>query len=180
MKALIVLSNGFEDVEALCTFDILKRSGIELTKVSLDSLNVLSAYGNIVNADVLLKDIDYNDFDFLIIPGGKAVFEVLNKRKEIDDLIDDFYFKNKLIACICAAPLLLGKRGYFEGLEYTCFPGCDELIISGIKSDEAVVSNDKFITAKSMYYTIPFALEIVNRVLGYEKMEKVKRNIMGL
>ena len=66
MKALIVLSNGFEDVEAICTFDILKRSGIELTKVSFDSLNVLSAYGNIVNADVLLKDIEYNDFDLFI------------------------------------------------------------------------------------------------------------------
>lgn len=180
MKALIVLENGFEDVEAICTYDILKRSGIDVVKASLNSKSVISSYGNTINTDKLICEIDDNEYDFLIIPGGKAVFNVLDLSKEIDNLVDKFYFKNKLIACICAAPLLLGKRGYFDGLEYTCFPGCDDKIISGIKSEEVLVSNEKFICAKSMFYTIPFALEIVKRVLGIDKMESVKRSIMGM
>ena len=81
MKALIILENGFEDVEALCTYDILKRSGIELVKASLNELNVQTSYGHIINTDCLLKDIQNpeKEFDFLILPGGKAVFNVLDK-----------------------------------------------------------------------------------------------------
>ena len=181
MKALIILENGFEDVEALCTYDILKRSGIELVKASLNELNVQTSYGHIINTDCLLKDIKNpeNEFDFLILPGGKAVFNVLDKSEEIDVLIDKFYFANKLIASICAAPLLIGKRGYFNGLNYTCFPGCNEKIISGTKVEDGVVVSGNFITATSMYYSTSFALEIIKFMQGEEQKEKVLKNIMG-
>ena len=181
MKALIILENGFEDVEALCTYDILKRSGIDLVKASLKKLNVKTSYGHIINTDCLLKDIEKpeEEFDFLIIPGGKAVFNVLDKSVEIDNLIDKFYFKNKLIASICAAPLLIGKRGYFDGLEYTCFPGCEETITKGTKVKDGVVRSANFITATSMYYSTNFALEIISFMQGEVQKEKVLKNIMG-
>ena len=78
MKALIILENGFEDVEALCTYDILKRSGIELVKASLYELSVQTSYGHTINTDCILKNIDKPEekFDFLILPGGKAVFNI--------------------------------------------------------------------------------------------------------
>ena len=181
MKALIVLENGFEDVEALCTYDILKRSGFELVKCSLNELVVHTSYGHNINTDCLIKDLvnPEENFDCLILPGGKAVFNVLDKSEEIDKLIDKFYFKNKLIASICAAPLLIGKRGYFEGLEYTCFPGCDEKIKKGKKVNDGVVVSAKFITATSMYYSIDFSLEIIKYLQGEEQKNKILNNIMG-
>lgn len=181
MKALIILENGFEDVEALCTYDILKRSGVELVKASLYELYVTTSYGHKINTDCLLKYIDMpeKEFDFLIIPGGKAVFNVLDKSKEIDELIDAFYNENKLIASICAAPLLIGKRGYFKDLEYTCFPGCEETIIAGNKVEDGVVTSANFITATSMYYSTLFALEIIRFMQGEKQREKVLNMIMG-
>ena len=181
MKALMILENGFEDTEALASFDVLKRAGFDVTTASLDCTNIVSQCGHSVSSAILVKDIkDLNAFDFLVIPGGKAVFNVLDKRKEIDDLIDFFYFKNKLIACICAAPMLVGKRGYFKGLSYTCFPGCDANIKEGKKGEDGVIEDGNFITATSMYYSIPFALKIVEHFKGTKYKEEILNSLKGI
>lgn len=179
MKALIILENGFEDVEGLCTIDILKRSRIDVITASIYSNDIVTQSGHPLKTNVLLKDIDLSDFDFLILPGGKAVFNVLDKEQIIDDVIDYFYNSNKLICAICAAPLLIGKRGYFDGLKYTCFPGCDEKIKLGKNVNQGVVTNEKFILAKAMYYSVDFALEIIKRVQGKKQMEIIEASIKG-
>jgi len=179
MKALIILENNFEDVEALATIDVLRRSKIEVTTASIHSTSITTQSGHKLESQELLANLDLSDFDFLIIPGGKAVFNVLNKEKIIDDVIDYFYFSNKLICAICAAPLLIGKRGYFKGLKYTCFPGCDETIIEGKNTAKGVEVNEKFILGKAMYYSIEFALAIIERVQGKKQREIIESSIKG-
>lgn len=181
MKALMILENGFEDTEALATYDVLKRSGFELTTASITSVNIETQCGHSIKSDCVIKKIkDLNSYDVLVIPGGKAVFNVLDKCKEIDDLIDYFYNNKKLIACICAAPMLVGKRGYFKGLNYTCFPGCEEKIKEGNKVSDGVVESGNFISATSMYYSIPFALQIVTHFMGSDYASKVLNSLKGI
>lgn len=179
MKALIILENGFEDVEALATVDILRRSKTEVITASIHSKNITTQSGHNIESQCLLKDLDISEFDFLIIPGGKAVFNVLDKESIIDDVIDYFYNANKLICAICAAPLLIGKRGYFEGIKYTCFPGCDEKIIGGKNTAKGIEVNGRFILAKSMYYSIEFALAIIEKVQGVRQRKIVEASIKG-
>ena len=105
MKGLIVLANGFEDTEAICTIDILKRSGMTIVSATPhENLEVVSRYGLNVKADIHLAEATEKDFDFLVIPGGRAVFEVWDKNEEISKLIKDFIGAKKLVAAICAAP----------------------------------------------------------------------------
>ncbi len=179
MKALIIMTNGFEDVEGLATVDVLKRSGIEVVCCGLDQKNIITQSGHHLSLNILLNEVDINNYDFLIIPGGRAVKETLDKDKRIDDLIDKFLSQNKMICSICAAPLLIGKRGYFKNHQYTCFPGCDESIKEGINTHEGVVVSLPFITAKSMYYSIDFALQIIEIVQGKAQRDKIYKQIRG-
>ena len=96
------------------------------------------------------------------------------------ELIDNFYQKGKLICAICAAPRLIAKRGYFNNLKFTIFPGCLDGDVLGKQVNKGVVVEDKFITAKSMYYTTEFALEIINKLQGKEQKKLVEKQIKGI
>lgn len=181
MKGLMILANGFEDVEAIATMDVLKRAHVNLTVANLHKSNeVVSSSNNRLVIETNLKDLDYTQYDFLVLPGGKAVFNELDKSKLVDEIVRHFCDNKKLVCAICAAPLLIGKHGYFKYLEYTCFPGCNEVISEGTLSDKPVVVNENFITARSMYYTCDFALEIVSKVKGYERAIEIGKQIKGL
>lgn len=181
MKGLMILANGFEDVEAIATIDVLKRAHVNLTLANLHSKNeVTTSANNRLVVETNLKEIDYTTYDFLVLPGGKAVFNELDKSKLVEEIVRHFCDNKKLVCAICAAPLLIGKHGYFKDLEYACFPGCNETITEGTLSNKPVVCSNNFITARSMYYTCDFALEIVSAVKGSERAIEIGRQIKGL
>lgn len=181
MKALIILTSGFEDVEAIATIDILKRSGIEVTSAYLTYPSIISQSGLNLTIDDCIDNVVLKHYDLLIIPGGKAVMESLDKSSKIDEVLEYFYSNKKLICLICAAPRLAVKKGYFKDLNFTIFPGCLTGIekVLGNNLNTGVVVEENFITAKSMYYSIEFALAIVNKVLGSKIKDKTEKQIKG-
>lgn len=178
MKGIVILANGFEDTEALATIDVLKRSKLEITTVSFDSLIVNSQYNLEVKANLLFSDLKPEEYDFLVIPGGRAVFNVLDKKKELLSLIKSFIEKDKLVAAICAGPMLIGKLGYFKNRSFTSFPGTENHII-GNYQNKGVVRDGNLITAKAMAYSFDFALEIIEFLQGKEQRAAVFKNIRG-
>lgn len=180
MKCLVLLGDYFEDTEALTSIDVLVRGKEIVVKAAVkDDLIVYSQTGGKIICDALLKDINYRDFDYLLIPGGKASFTILNNNKLVEEIIDYFVKNEKLVASICAAPHLLGRKGYFNNLEYTCFPGFEKYCIGGIYKNQGVVVTKKFITAKSMYYSIDFALAILEYLYGKEYSKKIELSLKG-
>lgn len=168
MKGLILLDNFFEDTEALATLDVLKRGNLEVLKVNMSNNEILETQvGNKIIVKDFYKDVNLDSYDFLVIPGGKAVMNTLINDKRVYECIKNFNDRNKLIACICAAPSLL--RDYLTNLEFTCFPGFEKFI-NGIKLDKGVVVTKNYITAKSMYYSIEFGLEIVKYLTNNTKL----------
>ena len=181
MRGLMILANGFEDVEAIATIDVLKRAQVNLTIVTLYNREVVtSSSNNKLLVEKSLKDVEYQKYDFLVLPGGQAVFKELDGNKHVEEIVKYFCDNNKLVCAICAAPLLIGKHGYFKDLTYTCFPGCNESITEGTLVNESVVCSKNFITARSMYYATDFALEIVAAVKGKEKAVENAKQIKGL
>jgi 4-methyl-5(b-hydroxyethyl)-thiazole monophosphate biosynthesis len=180
MKGLIILANGFEDTEAITTIDVLKRSGIEMTTATPnEDLVVTTQYQHQLLAQVSLNELNSQDYDFLVIPGGGAVSKVLSKLKILPSIIKEFVQAKKLVAAICAAPSLLGKNGFLKGLDYTCFPGYESDTYGGRLLSQGVVVTDKIITAKSMYYTIEFALAIIEKLQGETQKQKVLKSLKG-
>ena len=111
MKVIAILSNGFEEVEALGSIALLKRSGIE---VDIYTLNDTKAKGkhDLVIADIQkYENVDISMYDGLLIPGGPHYVEMEASQK-VKDTIDYFMKENKMVAAICAAPTILGHMGY--------------------------------------------------------------------
>ena len=175
------LANGFEDTEALSTRDVLIRAGIEMVTASIDeNRQVQSSFGLTLLADKPIGVINsLNEFDFLVLPGGGRGTENLYNSNEVDRVIKHFIEKDKLIAAICAAPSILGRRGYLKGYKYTCFAGCNKGIEDALFTGDEVTVDGNFITGRSMKYSIPFALAIVEKLLGSAVKEKVLVGLKG-
>lgn len=175
MKIIAVLSNGFEEVEAIATIALLKRSGIE---VDIYALNDTKASGkhNLVIADILkLENPDASVYDGLLIPGGPHYAE-LEASEKVKDLITTFMKANKMVASICAAPTILGHMGYLKGKNYTCFTSMDE-DFGGTYIDAYVAMDGNLITAKSAAASIDFAFAIIHYLQGETQEKKIKEQI---
>ena len=168
MKGIILLDNYFEDTEALSTIDVIRRGGIDILKVNMSNNEVLETqYGHKIIVKDFYKDINLSDYDFLVIPGGKAVMNSLFNDSRVYEAIDDFDKRGKLIACICAAPSLL--RFKLKDKEFSCYPGFEKYI-DGTYMSNGVTRTNNYITARSMYFSIEFGLEIVKYLTGNTKL----------
>lgn len=175
MKGIIILANYFEDVEALITIDILRRAKIDIDLISIEDKLELTTQSNIkITADKFINEVNLSDYNFLVLPGGKAVFNTHIESNITKKTIEHFYNNNLLIAAICAAPIVLGKYGCLDGRNFVCFPSCEEEIHSGIlNKDKRVVVDGNIITSKAAGTTFDFAYEIVKYLKGKEEAEKV-------
>ena len=180
MRGLLLLADGFEDTEALTTRDVLIRAGIEITTASItDRREVQSSFGVFVLADALLKLVfDTTPYDFLVLPGGGRGTRNLGESQLVAMYIEKFVKANKLVCAICAAPSILGKLGYLANEKYTCFAGCNVGFAGDFTGNEVEVSGN-FITARSMRYSIPFALTIIEKLLGTAARERVEIGLNG-
>lgn len=180
MNGLILFADGFEDVEALAPRDLLIRAGVNMTSSSIkEDKIVMTSHGVSLLADKSIKEINDKDYDFIILPGGGRGTQNLLKSDEVNALLKRFNNDHKLICAICAAPMVLAKAGLLKNKKYTCFAGCNEGL-DGIFTAEEVVKDDNIITARSMLFSVPFALKIIESLLGKEKRDEIYRQINGL
>ena len=181
MKVLIIYADGFEDVEALATRDVLVRAGISVydAKINEDSQIVVSSHKMSLTGFKSLKNLNADEFDAVILPGGSRGVNNLLQCDDVDRLVKEFYLKSKLVCAICAAPMVLGKNGLLHNRPYTCYPGCNEGL-DGVYTGEEVVVSDNIVTARSMLYSIPFGLKIIELLLDKETSDRVYSQIAGL
>ena len=140
----------------------------------------MSAHHIKVETDFLISEIDYQNYQFLILPGGQAVFHHLQNDLRVKEMIHFFMNQKRLIAAICAAPLLLGELGYLKDKNYICFKGCEQDAFLGIlNKDKDVVCDGNIITARSMYYTCDFALAIIQKLQDAQQAENIRKQIQS-
>ncbi|MDD6301903.1 MAG: DJ-1/PfpI family protein [Bacillales bacterium] len=181
MKHLMIVGDYFEDVECIATLDILVRGNDEVKLVSMmKRKEVITKCGYKILVDDIIENVNISEFDSLIIPGGPGSFKILAYIPLVDQLIDIFAKNNKLVAAICAAPMLVGRRGYYQNKSYTVYPGFEGFIVGGeYKKDQGVIVQDNFISAKSMYYSIPFGLAIHQYFHGKESAKLLEKTCQG-
>ncbi len=180
MKVLIVYADGFEDVEALATRDVLIRSGIEVFDATINENDeVLSSHKLHLKGLNRLSKTNLGDFSAIILPGGSRGVNNLLNSSLVLSTVRWFYEQNKLVCAICAAPMVLSKAGLLKNKRFTCYPGC-EVGLDGIYTGEEVVVLDRMITARSMLYSVPFGLAIIEKLIGKEVKERIYKQIAGL
>lgn len=175
-RVLCVLENGFEEIEAITPVDVLRRAGMEVVLAGVSGTLVTGKNGIRIEADVLLEILAAEGFDALFLPGGPAVMD-MRKNAQISELIRGFYVKDKLIAAICAAPLLLQDAGILEGRKFTAhFTTNDELPEN---CGERVVTDGALITSRGAGTALDFGLEMVAVLAGATVRDEVATGIMA-
>ena len=175
------LADGFEEVEALCPLDILRRAGLEVTTVGVGGKDmIVGAHGIAVQADI--PDIMYRDSnpDMIILPGGMPGSTNLDESKTVDSALRAAAKKGAYLCAICAAPFVLGKRGYLEGKRAVCYPGFEEYLNgASVETVKTVVRDGNVITAKGMGAAFEFGLELVRVLKDDETAESIKRSVFA-
>ena len=174
------LADGFEEVEALCPLDVLRRAGVEVTTVGVGKDMIRGAHGITVLADI--PDVMYRDSapDMIILPGGMPGAANLDACKTVDAALKAASRRGAFMAAICAAPFVLGKRGLLQGKRAVCYPGFEgELEGAMVSEGETVVRDGNVITAKGMGVAFEFGLELVRCLCDDETAEKIKASVFG-
>ena len=176
-EAVIILADGFEEIEAITCIDLIRRSNTPITILGLNSLEIKGSHEIQVKADLLLEDYS-KDFDVLILPGGLPGTTNLAQSSELIDLIKKSFSENRLCAAICAAPVVLAKAGVLKGLKATCYPGFEDKLGEAIYTEETVVHDANVITSRGAGTAVPFALKIIQYICGNEVADTIASNIL--
>lgn len=187
MKGIyIFLADGFEDVEALGTNDVLRRAGLRSELVGVQEEPFVSSSHRItVSVDdclPFLQEADHagtGEGDVLIFPGGMPGSKHLAACKPLIRLMQAHYDAGGTVAAICAAPgLVLSQLKGIEGATVTCFDGFqNSLIAAGAKFEpRAAVTSGRIITGRSAGHALEFGLEIVKKVRP-EKYDEVRHSL---
>ena len=173
------LANGFEEVEALCPLDLLRRAGLEVTTVGVGGEMIVGAHGIAVQADI--PEALYRDSnpDMIILPGGMPGTKHLDESRTVETALRVAAGKGAFLAAICAAPMVLGKRGYLEGKRAICFPGFEEYLTGATVPEERVVRDGKVITAAGMGVALEFGLALVAALKGDEIADGLRRAVLA-
>ena len=167
------LADGFEETEALVTLDMMRRAGIEISTVGIASSVINGAHGIKVTADISEGDVMLSVCDGIILPGGMPGTENLYSSDVVSSAVDYCINNDKLIGAICAAPVILGRRGLLKGHKAVCFPGFEEELESAEICDAACVKSGNIITAKGAGCVFEFSHEIIAAVRDKQIADKV-------
>lgn len=166
-KYMLVLTDTFEEVEAITQVDFLRRATILIDMISITgSLKVTSNRGITVLADDLIENVNLDDYSGIIIPGGLPAAFNIRDDKRVLDIIRKFDSEKKLIAAICAGPSVLAKAGILSKKNATIFPGMEKELLDANFVDDAICVVDNIITARGAGLSLEFAYTLVRKIKG--------------
>ena len=175
----LFLAEGFEEIEALYTLDVLRRANVDIMTVGVTASTAVGSHGIPVICDTTVDALPFNDeFDMIILPGGLPGSANLDNSKDVDRYIQIANESGKYIAAICAAPYILGKRGLLKGKKATCFPGFEKYLEGAEIVDKGAVKDGNIITGRAMGSAHTFALTILEALKGRGCASEMKKKII--
>ncbi len=175
----LLLADGFEEVEALAPLDLLRRAGAQICTVAIGTDVPTGSHGIRILCDVTEKEADPTAADMLILPGGMPGAENLHASDFVDQAIEAVSKKGGHLAAICAAPLVLGRRGLLNKKSAVCYPGFEnELVGAKIEKFADVVTDGNITTAKGVGVAFEFGLALVRLLFGAKKASALKKATM--
>ena len=163
---IVLLAEGFEEIEALTPVDMMRRAGLDVKTVGISGKTVVGSHGIAVVADATTDEIDLSKVDFAVFPGGMPGSLNLDASPYTDEVISAVLSNGGRLAAICAAPLVLGRRGLLNGKNATCFPGFEGELQGATIIDADFVTDGNITTGRGMEYSLPFAKELVRLALN--------------
>ncbi len=170
---LVFLANGFEEIEALATVDVLRRAELNVVTVGVGGKLIRGSHGIIVGADIEDGDVSVEGLEAVVLPGGMPGTLNLEKSPVVQRVVEYAAAKGILLCAICAAPSILGHKGLLEDKKAVCFPGYEQELTGAQIQDGPVAMDDGVITARGAGVTVEFALSIVSALASEETARKL-------
>ena len=182
MKTVLVpLAQGCEELEATTIIDLLRRADIQVVAAGLDDQPVRASRGMTIVPDMSLRRaLEAEEFDMVVLPGGQPGSDNLNNDSRIHDLLRKTIKQGKVVAAICAAPIVLAKAGLLDGKKATSYPGCiDQMGVPGLKYTGGLVERDgQVVTARGPGAAMDFALALIEILEGADRRNKVEKALL--
>ncbi len=178
-RALVVLAQGFEEIEAIAPIDVLRRAGVDVTVASVEGPVVKGAHDVAVQADTTLAAVTGRVFDMIVLPGGIPGANNLAASAVLSEMLKKQHAEGRAIAAICAAPaVVLHPLGLLGGQKASCYPSFQQDLDEHNRTDERLTIGDKLITAAGPGVAVEFALALVEYLAGKEKANELAQGML--
>lgn len=179
-KILVLLAEGFEEIEALTPVDYLRRADVEVDVASLtEDLSVTGSHGIVVSADTTLDAVDPAVYDGVYLPGGMPGSLNLRDDARVLKIVRDFAGSGKAVAAICAAPIVLEKAGVIANKRVTGYPGTVDKLenVGTYDADAIVVQDENIFTGRGAAAAVYLSFALITALCGEETTKRVKEGI---
>jgi len=176
MKVFMPVADGFEDIEAMTVVDVLRRAGITIDIVGVPGTFIRSRSGVRITVDKRLQEVNVDEYDGVIIPGGNEGVKNLSRSISLLNMIKKMNAQGKLVGAICAAPLILAKIGVLDDKRATIYPGLERELT--YPRDGPVVVDKNVITSQGPGTAMDFALKLVEVLAGKGEIQKLKEKLI--
>ena len=176
MKVLIPLADGFEEIEASTSIDVLRRAGLDVVTAGLPGTWVTGSRNVKVMADRKMEDVNPDEFDALVLVGGHPGYLNLGRSQAVLRAVQGFDRAGKTIGAICAAPSVLNKAGIMDSRKATIYPGMEREI--PMPRPGRVVVDGHVITSQAPGTAMEFALKLVEVLEGESKAAKLRKDLV--
>ncbi len=165
MKALIISADNFEDMELFYPLHRLKEEGVAVEIASMREGSITGKHGSSIHVDLTLADVKPEEFDILVLPGGRAPERVRLEEKALE-VARYFFNENRPVAAICHGVQILISAGVIRGRKATCFIGIrDDLKSAGAQyEDKEVVVDDNLVTSRNPDDLYAFGGELIRKL----------------
>ena len=173
---IVLLANGFEELEAITPVDVLRRNNIDVRTVSVTNEKLVTGtHGIQIAADLFATEVPLDEIDMLVLPGGMPGVKNLDASPVTQSFMDATLRNGGHLAAICAAPSIFGKHGMLTNIKATCFPGFEAQLLNAVVTDASVVTDGVFTTARDYEAATEFAKELVKicEILGIEPKDEL-------
>ena len=175
----VLLGTGFEEVEAIAPVDLLRRAGIEVMTVGINGKTVYGGHNIGIEADITLGEMDLTNMDMIVLPGGLGGVASIRGSKQAMDAIFFAWENKKFVAAICAGPTVLADLHITDGMDITCYPGCEEKMgDANYLPNRPCVRDGNIITGTSAGCAVPFGLALIEALKGEDVAKTIAQQIV--
>ena len=175
-RVCVLLAEGFEEIEAVTIIDVLRRAELEVTVAGLAPGPLTGSRGVRVLPDVQFADVEPLDYDVLVLPGGMGGTLAMLEDARLLDAVRDLYREGRLVAAICAAPMVLARAGIVDGVPLTSHPGVRaQLGAADVRAEPRVLMSGRVLTSQGPGTAMEFALALVEELRGEATRRELER-----
>ena len=178
-KVVLFFANGTEEIEALTALDLLRRAGADVTLAGVGGKELTGSHDIRITADIDASEISSFDYDMAVVPGGMPGTLHMDGNAVVEKMLAEVNRNGGFLAAICAAPLVLGKRGYLKNKRAICYPGFESYLEGAELCEKRVCRDGNIITAAGAGVALEFALALIEALYGEEKEKQIRASVLA-